>query len=287
LRIAISSILWPAEVSLTEIAETAAEIGYEGLEGARDFMGNVAGLRELLGDQGLAMAAGYFAANWFDADYRAPELAGLRRSAEFYADVGAETVILASAGSPRRFATAGYHPDHRADGLTDYQWGYFCESLNLAADICLDEFGLPVAFKQHAGSYVEIASEVENLMTGTNPDTVLLAADTGHLFYAGIDPIDFFERNIDRIGYVHFRDVDTDVFDEGMAEEVGLRDFVEAEGFTEIGAGFMDFEAIVECLHGGGYEGWVTLTQDYSSRDAAVAAGNSLEYAESLLTGRG
>ena len=287
MRIAISSILWPAAVSLTEIAETAAEIGYEGLEGTRDYMGNVAGLRELLGDQGLALAAGYFAANWFDSEYRAPELARLRRSTEFYADAGAETVVLASTGSPRRVRTAGFYPDDRRDGLTDYQWGYFCESLNLAADICRDEFGLPVAFKQHAGSYVETASEVERLLTGTNPATMLLAADTGHLFYAGIDPIDFFQRNIDRIGYVHFRDVDTDVFDESMAEQVGLREFVEAEGFTEIGAGFMDFEAIVECLHGGGYDGWVTLTQDYSSRDAAVAAGNSLEYAKSLWTRRG
>ncbi len=283
MRIAISSVLWPAEVSLTEIAETAAEMGYAGLEGTRDFMGNAAGLRELLRDQGLALAAGYFAANWFDADYRARELAGLRRSTEFYAEAGAEIVILASAGSPKRLETAGFYPEDRRDGLTDYQWGYFCESVNLAADVCRDEFGLSVAFKQHAGSYVETASEVENLMTGTNPATVLLAADSGHLFYAGIEPIDFFQHNIDRIGYVHFRDVDTDVFAEAMAEQIGLREFVEGEGFTEIGAGSMDFEAIVETLHGGGYDGWVTLTQDYSPRDAAVAAGNSLEYAESLL----
>ena len=283
MRIAISSILWPAEISLAEIAEISAEIGYDGLEGIRGYMGNVAGLRELLGDQGLALAAGYFAANWFDAEYRGPELAGLRRSAEFYADVGAETVILGSTGSPKRLATAGHRPDGRTDGLTEYQWGFFCESLNLAADICRDEFGLPVAFKQHAGSYVETASEMESLMSGTNPETVLLAADTGHLFYAGIDPIDFFQRNIERIGYVHFRDVDTDVFDEAMADEVGLPEFVEAEGFTEIGAGFMDFEAIVECLKNGDYDGWVTLTQDYSPRDAAVAAGNSLEYAEKLM----
>ncbi len=285
MRIAISSILWPAEVSLAEIVETAAEIGYKGLEGIRDFMGNVAGLRELLGNEGLALSAGYFAANWFDAAYRASELAGLRRSTEFYADAGAETVILASAGSPKRLATAGLCPDERRDGLTDYQWGYFCESLNLAADICIDEFGLPVAFKQHAGSYVETASEVEKLMTGTNPTTVRLAADSGHLFYAGIDPIEFFERNINRIGYVHFRDVDTDVFDEGMEDEMGLQEFVEAEGFTEIGAGAMDFEAIVECLNKGEYDGWVTLTQDHSPRDAGVAAGNSLEYAESLMAG--
>jgi len=283
LRIAISPILWPAEVSLADIAEIAADLGYAGLEGARDYLGEVQKLRGLLAEHGLALAAGYFAANWFDADFRQPEFTSLRRSAEFYAAAGAENIVLASSGSPRRLATAGFFPNGRHDGLTDYQWGYFCESLNLAADICRDEFDLPVAFKQHAGSYVETAEEVERMMADTNPETIRLAADSGHLFYAGIDPTEFFERNIDRIGYVHFRDVEVDVFDQTMAAEAEFREFVEAEGFSEIGSGGIDFDALVEALQSGDYEGWVTLTQDYSSRDAAVAAGNSLDYATSAL----
>lgn len=283
MHVAISPILWPAGVSLTEIAETVADLGYEGLEGVRDYMGDILKLRGLLAEHGLALAAGYFAANWFDSEYREPEFTALRRSAEFYAAVGAENIILASSGSPRRLATAGLYPDARNDGMTDYQWGFFCESLNLAADICADEFELPVAFKQHAGTYVETADEVDTMMAGTNPETIRLAADAGHLFFAGIDPTEFFERNIDRIGYVHFRDVDTDLFDQAMSEQMDFHEFTESEGFTEIGAGAIDFEALVEVMKNGGYDGWVTLTQDHSSRDAAVAAGNSLDYATAVL----
>ena len=283
MRIAISSILWPLETPLAEITEISTEIGYVGLEGVREYMGNKPGLRELLALDGMSLAAGYFVANWFEPNYRTAELASLRRLAEFYASVDAEMMILASAGSPRRIATAGLNPNGRSDGMTDYQWGYFCESLNLAADICLDEFSLPVAFKQHAGTYVETASEMETMMAETNPATLQLAADIGHLFYAGIEPTEFFKRNMDRIGYVNLRDVNTDLFYETMDDEAGLQEFIFKEGFTELGAGSMDLTTIVACLKKGDYRGWLTVTQDHSLRDAAVAAGSSIEYLEMLL----
>lgn len=283
MRVAISSILWPPETPLVEITEMSTEMGYVGLEGVREYMGNAPGLRELLGHDGMSLTAGYFVANWFEPNYRTVELARLRRLSEFYASVDAEMMILASAGSPRRIATAGLNPNDRADGMTDYQWGYFCESLNLAADICSDEFSLPVAFKQHAGTYVETASETEKMMAETNPATLKIAADTGHLFYAGMEPIEFFQRNIERISYVTFRDVNTDLFYETMDEKAGLQEFIFKEGFTELGAGSMDLATIIACLKSGNYSGWITVTQDYSLRDATVAAGNSLEHLEMLI----
>ena len=261
----------------------STEMGYVGLEGIREYMGNAPGLRELLGHDGMSLAAGYFVANWFEPNYRTVELAQLRRLSEFYASVDAEMMILASAGSPRRIATAGLNPNDRGDGMTDYQWGYFCESLNLAADICSDEFSLPVAFKQHAGTYVETALETEKMMAETNPATLKIAADTGHLFYAGMEPVEFFQRNIERISYVTFRDVNTDLFYETMDKTAGLQEFIFKEGFTELGAGSMDLATIIACLKSENYSGWITVTQDYSLREATVAAGNSLEHLEMLI----
>ena len=278
MRVGINPIQWPREQPLDEVAEVVSELGYSGIEGAREYLGRGADLRLLLDDCGLELTGGYYAANWFDRDWRPRELKVLRELAEFYASLGARFMVVGNLGSPSRFRTAGHMPQGRNDGLTDYQWGFFTESISLAGEICLEEFDLRLVFHNHAGTFVETAEEIDRLLKMSNPATVFLCADTGHLFYGGVDPADFFERNIQRIKYVHLKDVDADVFEQAMAARASFREFVEMDGFPEVGAGLIDFEAIFEILQRSRYEGWVVVEQDYTSKDPAVAAGASIEY---------
>lgn len=283
MRVGISPLHWPRDEPLESIFSSVAEIGYQGVEGAREYFEKGPALRTLLADQGIQMAAGPYRANWFDKDWRQRELDGVRRHAEFYAGVGAEYLVASSLGSPRRFETAGHMPTGRNDGLSDYQWGCFADTVSTAADICKDEFSISLVFQNRAGTYVETGEEVDRFIALTNPNTVLLAPDTGHLFYAGIDPVAFFERNVPRIALVHLKDVDSDVREQALAAKATLWEFARMNGFTEIGAGIVDFEAIIEILRGHSYRGWLIVEQEFTSRDAVVAAGASLEFVNSLL----
>ena len=219
-----------------------AEIGFLGVEGARDHFGQSAQLRLLLADAGLEMTAGTFAANWFDNEWRPRELEGVRRSAEFYAGVGARYFVAGSLGSPHRFLTAGHPRTSRAEGLSDYQWEFLAETVSAAGEICRDEFQLQLVFINRAGSFVESREEIDRFVSLVDPQTVYLAADTGQLFYGGADPTEFFERNVDRIKYVHLKDVNPDVYEQNIAGGGSYRDFVEMEGFTEVGSGAIDFQ---------------------------------------------
>ncbi|MDP6183066.1 MAG: TIM barrel protein [Gammaproteobacteria bacterium] len=283
MRVGVSHLQWPADRPFDQILAEIADIGFLGVEGAREYFGQSADLRTLLADAGLQMTAGTYAANWFDKEWKSRELDGLRSSAEFYTGVGAEYLVAGSLGSPHRFLTAGHLPSGRDDGLSDYQWELFAETISAAGEVCFDEFQLTLVFMNRAGTFVETREEIDRLISLANPETVYLAADTGQLFYGDIDPTEFFERNIDRIRYVHLKDVNADVHEQSIAGRVSYRDFVEMEGFPEVGSGAIDFEAVVEILKGGGYDGWLVIEQDYTSRDPAVAAGASLEHVNSLL----
>lgn len=283
MRVGINPIQWPKETSLETILPAVAELGYQGIAGAREYVGQAAALRTLLADHGLHIAAGHYAANWFDKEWRPRELNGLRKHAEFYAELSAASLVVASLGSVRRLQTAGHLPSGRTDGMTDYQWEFFAESVSLAGQIARDEFQIELVFRNQAGTYVETAEEVDRLISLTDPQSVFLAPDTGHLFYAGIDPARFFERNVDRIRLVHLKDVSSDRREQALAARASLMEFAQLEGFTEIGVGAIDFEAIFEILRKHEYKGWLIVEQEHTSRDPAVSAGESIEFVNSLL----
>ena len=49
------------------------------------------------------------------------------------------------------------------------------------------------------GTYIQNYNEIEKILSMTDPKLVNLCADTGHLYFAGADPIDFFQKHIDRM----------------------------------------------------------------------------------------
>ena len=274
---------WPTNRPFDQILDEIADIGFLGIEGAREYFGKIAKLRSLLADTGLQLTAGTYAANWFDREWKDRELDGLRSSAEFYAAVDVECMIAGSLGSPYRLLTAGHSPSGRSDGLSDYQWQFLAETVSLAGEICMDEFALPLAFVNRAGTFVETSEELDRLIALTNPATVHLAPDTGQLFYGGINPVEFIESHIDRIHYVRLKDVNSDIYEQTVLGRFSYPEFVELEGFSELGSGVIDFQAVVETLQSHKYDGWLLIEQDYTSRDPALSAGASLEHIKSLL----
>ncbi len=276
--ISIVPSLWPASAPYPEICEVLTTLGFEGTEGMREFADDPAGLKNLLADCELALSGGYFAANWFDPAWREREFDELRFLAERLADCGAGFVVAAQAGSPKRYATAGHYPQGRADGLSDWQWGFLGEGLSLAGEMLEAEFGMALAFHNHAGTYVETAEECDLLLDRTDPETVLLAPDTGQLLYGGIDPLSFFETNVQRIGYVHLKDVDAQVLEDSIAAGLSFQQATREGVFTPLGQGDCGIAEVVSLLGESGYAGWLVVEQDYSPLDPAIAAGESLEF---------
>lgn len=70
------------------------------------------------------------------------------------------------------------------------------------------------------------------------------------------------DRALDRVAYVHFKDIDPAVKAEVVASRTG---FYEACGqgiFCNLGKGVTDFQAVRTLLLDAGYQGWCTVEQD-------------------------
>lgn len=277
MRVAVTATIWGG-TPFAQVAEEARDAGYAGIEGVGDLAGNVALARRVLADEGLEITAGRFFANWFAEMYQEIEFDQLQRAAEFFADIGAQFLITSSRPAPERMLTAGHVTSERQDGLLDYQWTQLADSLTQAAYVTQRDFELPLLFRNQLGSYVETGDEVDRLISMTDPDTLRLAPDIGYLVYAGVDPLEFVRRNLERIAYVTLKDLDADLHEQHLWAKGSLEEFWEAGGFLELGQGDVDVEGVVDVLRERGFEGWLAVGHDQPGRDPSASVQISRDY---------
>ncbi len=90
--------------------------------------------------------------------------------------------------------------------LAPADWPQFAERLDeLGAR--LQDSGLTLAYHHHMGTVVQTEDEVDRLMDSCDDDGRALLLDTGHLTFAGGDPVRAATRHAERIAHVHCKDV--------------------------------------------------------------------------------
>ncbi len=123
--------------------------------------------------------------------------------------------------------------------------------------------------------------EIKKLLQSTDPSCVNLCVDTGHLYYAGIDPMKFIENNMKRIEHVHFKDVRKEEFKKYDSSSDSFLNTVLSGIFTVPGDGCIDFSSIVKILQQNHYKGWIIVEAEQDPEKAdplhyAISARNYL-----------
>lgn len=111
-------------------------------------------------------------------------------------------------------------------------------------------------------------------MASTDPAVVHLLLDTGHLYWAGDDPLDLARAHVDRIRHLHLKDIRQDVKDAAIERGWSFYAAVMAGVFTVPGDGCIDFAPILQTMADAGYEGWASVEAEQDPSRA-----NPLEYA--------
>lgn len=231
-------------------------------------------LRAALGERGLTMLGAYEGVFLRDPAAHAEGEARVLRVARqlaAVADLGdpdwQPLVVLADEHSrdPQRFQHAGRIGPELA--LDEAGWGHFTRGAERIARAVRAETGLRTVFHHHCGGYVETPDEIETFLVRTEPDTIGLVLDTGHLLYGsgGSDPqtvLDGLSRWRERVWYVHFKDMSAEVAARARAQGLNYQQAVGAGVFCELGRGAVPFPAVLEALREWGYRGWVTVEQD-------------------------
>ncbi len=156
---------------------------------------------------------------------------------------------------------------------TKEQWKVVTQGYNKLGRLARDA-GMTLTIHHHMGTGIQTAEEIDTLMSMTDPDLVYLLFDSGHLTFAGIDPLPILKKYVYRIRHVHLKDVRQSIRVKAEKEGWSFLTAVRAGVFTVPGDGDVDFAPIFEVLEKERYEGWVVVEAE---QDPAKA--NPFEYA--------
>ncbi|GAA2888147.1 sugar phosphate isomerase/epimerase [Pseudonocardia halophobica] len=132
--------------------------------------------------------------------------------------------------------------------LTGEQWHTLGTAQSKLGRILLDESGVRQMFHPHADTHVADEPSIDRFLEVSDPDTVWLCLDTGHVAYAGGDNRAIVARHPSRIGYVHLKSVDPVVLARVRAERMSFADAVQAGTMVEPDAGEPHMPALLADL---------------------------------------
>jgi inosose dehydratase len=185
----------------------------------------------------------------------------IRKVGGLLAALGAPFLVLADAQSEERDRIAGRVPADGSKGWNAEQWKQVGRVVAEAAKVTQD-FGLDLVFHPHISTFVETAKETEQFFDVTSATGIGLCLDTGHCAYAGDDSAEEAEKYRDILRFVHIKDVNESVIAEVRRTEMNFEQAIEANAFTIIGQGSIDFPQFFRVLQKNGYSGWMVVEQD-------------------------
>jgi inosose dehydratase len=251
----------PAYPTWKSVLKQCADAGYKGIElGPVGFMPeDPVELGEGLAEHDLELIGGVVFRPYHDPDAWGDVLDGTVRTCKALAAHGAQHLVLIDSISPRRAPTAGRAGE--AEKMDKAEWTAYRDRIKESAKIGVDH-GLTVGIHAHAAGFMDFEPELERLLDEVDDSILKICFDTGHHSYAGFDPVAFMKRHMDRISYMHFKDIDPVVKADVVAKRT---DFYTACGqgiFCNLGQGDVDFAAVRQVLIDAGFEGWCTVEQD-------------------------
>ncbi len=257
----------PFEQCVSEMALA----GFEGCSVGHKFPRDTAVLKRELGLRGLRVsepwASTFFTANEMERQ----TIDDFKRQVEFIGEMGGTSLVVAELTGAVHQRPVSVLPNKPV--FNEDQWKALVGGLHTIGKLA-SESGMKLCYHHHMGTGVQYRSEVDRLMSSTDPELVHLLLDTGHLYWAGDDPLDMARAHADRIKHVHLKDIRQDILEESTRVGRSFLDSVEAGVFTVPGDGVIDFRPIFQALADSGYEGWLMVEAE---QDAARA--NPLEYA--------
>lgn len=135
-------------------------------------------------------------------------------------------------------------------------------------------YGVRPVMHPHCGGYIEFSDEIERLIEDIPNDLAGLVLDTGHLQYAGLDPVEWIRKYKDRLDYVHFKDIDPKVYDEVMNEHIRFFEGCAKGSMCPIGQGMIDYKAVADVLAEINYHGYITIEQECDPRNVGSSLKN-------------
>jgi inosose dehydratase len=280
-RVGINPIGWSnddfhdlgGEISLDQCLSEMRAAGFEGAELGHKFPREPEALATVLKSHDLRLVSGWHSTFLARRDF-SDELQSFRKHLGLLKACGAQVAIVAECtdclhSEPQRpldFETG-------RPTLAAGEWAQVLGGLEEFAKLAASE-GLEVVYHHHMGTVVQREADLHRLLLGA--PSLRLLYDTGHLSFAGIDPIKILRQYGPRIAHVHLKNVRPGIVDQARAAKWSFAASVRNGVFTVPGdrEGAVDFKAVFAGLADLHYRGWLVVEAE---QDPAKA--NPLEFA--------
>lgn len=241
-------------------ARACGALGYAGIEGeytiAELYEGREDEFAERMQACGVALAALYTTS---DLERPRESWENARKNmmaARFCQRMGASVLVLGGTEAVSK------------DGDT---FAAFARAANDLGRRLHETHGVRLALHPHLGALVETREDLARVMDATDPRALWLAPDTGHLLAGGSDPVEVFETYGARIVHAHLKDY--------APAPAGGRG-----AFLPLGAGRVDFPALLRLSRARGFDGWLAIELDGGRGvDPATAARGARDYVTTTL----
>ena len=207
----------PAQTPWQRFLDELAQAGYRWLElGPYGYLPtDPARLRDELDRRGLKVSGQAVFGGLHRRDQWAADLEAARRVAALVTALGAGFVILL----PQDVGPDA--PELDADG-----WRTLTGAYSQLGRVLREEFGVTAAFHPHADSLVGAQPTVERFLADTDPDSVALCLDTGHIAYYDGDNLELLRKYPERIAYLHLKQADPAVLKQVREQRLGFAEAV-------------------------------------------------------------
>ncbi|MDN2659532.1 myo-inosose-2 dehydratase [Neptunomonas phycophila] len=270
-RIGINPLSWTNDDLPTLGAETPLEVclsegkqaGFSGFELGNKFPRQPEVLGPILDSHQLDLVSGWFSGELLTRSVE-EEIEAIEDHLHLLKTLGAKVMVYCEVTGCIH-GQQGTPLSHRPR-ISEAEIAALGEKLTRVAEYTLSQ-GVQIAYHHHMGTVIESEAEVDLLMKYTSPAVGLLL-DTGHLTFAGGDPIAVQKRHADRIVHVHCKDLREAVLKDAKNRDLSFLDAMLNGVFTVPGDGFIDYLSIFNGLKASNYQGWLVVEAE---QDPAVA----------------
>lgn len=276
-RIGINPLTWtnddmpalgadtPLEVCLSE----GREAGYAGFELGQKFPRTPEILGPILEGHGLSLVSGWYSSNLLERDVDA-EIEAIQPHLHLLKTLGATAMVFCE--TSRCVHGEMEVPVRNRPQMSPAEWPVFLERLEEVAQY-LEREGVSMAYHHHMGTVIETEADIDRMMQGA--PSVGLLLDSGHLTFAGGDPVAVAKRYAKRIKHVHCKDIRKPVMEDAINRNLSFLQSVLNGTFTVPGDGCVDYSGLFTVLKESDYSGWLVVEAE---QDPAIA--HPLTYAK-------
>jgi inosose dehydratase len=218
-------------------------------------------------ERGLQISGIYWSEPFHEMGERMRIVEHARRLAAEYRNMNCWNVII---GPPKRITL-------KTDAERIKVLSETAETLKAAAAAFRDH-GVRASLHNHYDTTIETEDELSFILERIDEEILGFCPDTAHLLLAGMDPAQIIKRYLNRITYVHLKDVAGPL-------KTGEREARWFEKTAELGRGVIDFPPIIRLLRSGGRAEWLVIEQDTSGLNPELSTKISLDYLKAIITG--